>query len=219
MITYRDILGAARIHGLGVVGAFHPDPRDGAPAGTGTILLLGPDGPDLWQIFSGSTEHRDGRPHGLDRWSERVIKDLAIATGGHALFPFQGPPWPPFQVWASRGEGAVQSPVGMQATPSRGLWTSYRGALAFQATIDLPTTLEPSPCAPCAAPCKAACPVDAFATGIYDTEKCADHVRTADGVACRSGCLVRKACPAGAAFELPADQRAFHMAAFLASHP
>ena len=38
----------------------------------------------------------------LDRWSRRLIERLARELGGRALFPFGGPPFLPFQRWASQ---------------------------------------------------------------------------------------------------------------------
>jgi hypothetical protein len=216
--TPKQIAAAVRAAGLGPVGAFHAGPEDGVPAGVATIVLLGPVDAGMWAAFRAGPEAGDGLPHPLDRWSRRVIGGLAGALGAHALFPFGGPPWHPFQRWAALGEGAVPSPVGMQATPARGLWASYRGALGFAARLAL-EALAPragaSPCLGCPAPCLTACPVGAFAGASYDVPRCVAHISGPDGAACRAGCLVRAACPAGAAMRLPAEQRAFHMAAFL----
>jgi hypothetical protein len=187
------------------------------PDGIATLLLLGPADAAMWQAFRAAPESADGLPDPLDRWSRRVVEALAARLGGTALFPFGGPPWHPFQRWAARGEGAVVSPVAMQATPGRGLWASYRGALGFASRLDLPARPIADPCRGCPAPCLAACPVDAFAGGTYDVSGCVSHVLDEAGEACRDGCLVRLSCPAAAALELPRPQRAFHMAAFLAA--
>ena len=151
----------------------------------------------------------------MDRWSARVIGALADRLDATAFFPFGGPPWAPFQRWAAAAEGAVVSPVAMQASPTRGLWASYRGALGFTRAFEVPRP-GASPCLDCPAPCLTACPVDAFAGGSYDTKACVAHV-DGPGVDCRDGCLVRRSCPAGAALDLPVAQRRFHMAAFLAA--
>jgi epoxyqueuosine reductase len=216
-MSYAGIAAAVEATGLAVVGAFHPGPGDGAPEGTGTLLLLGPDGPAMWRAFRVASEAADGRPDPLDRWSRRVIGGLAAPLGATALFPFGGPPHHPFGRWGARGEGSVVSPVAMQASPSRGLWASYRGALGLPAQMALPPRSWSDPCRGCPAPCLSACPVGAFAGGAYDVAACVAHVLGAAGTACRAGCLVRVSCPAGEAMELPAGQRAFHMAAFLAA--
>ena len=215
MTGLDQIRDAARELGLGVVGAFHPGPEDKAPDGIRTLLLLGPDGSDMWQVFSTSPEHLDGAAHAMERWSERVIGDLAQHFSAQAFFPFGGPPWHAFQHWAACGEGAQPSPVGMQASPSRGLWASYRGALGFAERLDIPFAPGASPCLDCPAPCQTACPVDAFSSGAYDVPRCTAHLRTSEGAACLDGCLVRRACPAGQQLNLPTEQRRFHMAAFL----
>lgn len=218
MIGFENIADAARGQGLGIVGAFHPAAGDAAPDGTGTLILLGPDGPDMWTAFSAAPEAKDGLADPLDRWSRRVIDALALELGASALYPFGGPPWQPFHTWAARGEGAVSSPVAMMASAGRGLWVSFRGALAFAQSIPVPQPAT-GPCTPCPAPCKTACPVNAFSTGTYDTAKCVAHVRSDAGAACRTGCLVRQACPAGAGLAMPGAQRSFHMAAFLKAQP
>lgn len=203
-------------HGLAPVGAFHPAEDDGLPEGTGTLVLVGARGVGLWRAFTATPEFADMRPDPLDRWSRRVIEGIAREAGARALFPFDGPPWLPFPRWAVRGEGARPSPVGMQVSPARGLWLSYRGALAFAGRLDLPAIRENHPCSGCPAPCLTTCPAGAFAGGTYDVDRCAAHVASPEGRACREGgCLVRHACPAGRAATPPAAQSAFHMSAFL----
>lgn len=44
-------------------GAFHPTTADAAPAGIGTIILIGNAGPALWQAF---TEQSQSDPNGAD---------------------------------------------------------------------------------------------------------------------------------------------------------
>lgn len=217
-MSMARITAAVEATGLSTVGAFHPEPADGAPAGVGTLVLLGPSGGAMWAAFRASPEAGDGRPHPLDRWSRRVIDGLAARLGAVALYPFGGPPCHPFQCWAARGEGAAPSPVAMQASPARGLWASYRGALGFTERLPLFSSPGPSPCLACPAPCLTACPVGAFAGGAYDVAACVAHVTSPAGAACRGGCLVRAACPAGSGLGLPTAQRAFHMAAFLAAN-
>ena len=105
--TLAAVAAPVRAEGLAVLGAFHPGPDDGAPAGCGTLVLLGPDGPGFWRIFQASAEFGDGRADPLDRWSERVIGGLAAALGGQALLPFGGPPWLPFTGVGAAEPGGV----------------------------------------------------------------------------------------------------------------
>jgi hypothetical protein len=141
---------------------------------------------------------------------------VARKAGAQALFPFGGPPWLAFQRWAARGEGAHPSPVGMQVSARRGLWVSYRGALGFPGRIRIEVPEATDPCTGCPAPCKTACPVDAFGAGVYDVGRCVAHIRTPAGADCLArGCLVRRACPAGPGAAPPEAQCGFHMHAFL----
>lgn len=217
-MTFTDIKSRVAITGLSVVGAFHPTDADGTPEGISTLLLLGATGPEMWNTFQRSPEAVDGGAHPMDRWSQRVTEALSGELGATALFPFSGPPWQPFQNWAAKGEGAVTSPVAMQATSARGLWTSYRAALGFVETFELPAPDLSAPCTGCDAPCLTACPVGAFANGSYDVPKCVRHLKSGAGEACLQGCLVRSACPYSQAINLPLAQRSFHIQAFLGSN-
>lgn len=209
------IARAAKGHGLAIVGAFHPQAEDLPPDGCATLVLLGPGGPEMWHAFTASPEAGDDAPHPMDRWSSRVIRAMAEDFDAEALFPFGGPPYQPFQRWATRGEDARVSPVAMQVTSTRGLWTSYRGALALHERLELPPGSSSDPCLDCAAPCLTACPVNAFDDGAYDVPTCTSHVQSPAGTGCGEGCLVRRSCPAGAALGLPVAQRVFHLQAFL----
>jgi hypothetical protein len=107
----------------------------------------------------------------------------------------------------------------MTIQAERGLWTAYRGALAFVHRLDLPDPDDGErPCEGCAAPCLTACPVGAFSDDGYDVAACVAHLAAPEGAPCRDGgCLARRACPVGAAYRHEPAQAAFHMTAFLAA--
>jgi hypothetical protein len=179
--------------------------------------MVGNAGGELWRVFPHSPEARDGRPDGLDRWSRRVLAQLADRVGGRAIFPFDGPPYVPFQRWAQRAEPVHPSPVGMLIHPDYGLWHAYRGALALPGRLDLPAPdARPRPCDTCAdRPCLTTCPVNAFRADGYDVAACAGHLNAAEGADCMTGgCLARRACPVGTAYRYAAEQASWHMAAF-----
>lgn len=212
---------ALAAHGLAVTGAFHPEPGDGAPEGTGTLCLIGAAGGAMWEAFAASPELHDGAPHPLDRWSRRVIEGVAADLGAQAVFPFGGPPYAPFLGWGKKAEAARPSPVGMLVSAGRGLWISWRGAIGLPDACAVPSLMADDPCIGCPAPCLTACPVGAMGAGKpYDVAACTRHVRSPQGAACHDGgCKVRHACPAGRRATPAAAQCAFHMAAFLAAHP
>jgi epoxyqueuosine reductase len=211
---------SAAMAGLRIRGALHPTKDDDAPPGTGTLVLLGPDEPRFWPLFSVSEEYLDGARDPLDRWSKRVIGALATEWNGAALFPSDGPPYAPFLSWALRSGQAWSSPVGMLVHDAAGLFISYRGAVALPDRLDLADTAA-LPCTPCARPCETACPVGALAPGQdYDVARCKTHMQSSEGEACRSGgCLVRRACPVAVDFMRRPEQSAFHMRAFLGNGP
>lgn len=182
------------------------------PDGGDTITLIGPDEPRFWGIFTASPEYRDGAPDPLDRWSRRVLTDIADEMEAEPLFPFGGPPYAPFFTWAVQSGRFWASPIGFLVHDAAGLFVSFRGALRRKGQTE-PTAAE-KPCTTCAQPCATACPVSAFDDG-YDVAACKAHVMSAAGADCRTGgCLARRACPVGEGLRLPA-QAAFHMEAFL----
>ncbi len=215
-MSLAAIAERAAADGLAVTGAFHPGPGDGAPEGTGTLVLFGYGGPALWARFAASPERADGAPHPLDRWSARVVGALAAAFGGKALFPFGGPPYQPFIRWTYAAEPLSQSRLGMAIHPERGLWSGWRGAVALPDRLDLPPVSRSAhPCDGCAAPCRAACPVGAFTDAGYDAAACRAHLNRPEGETCRRrGCLARRACPVGMDFAQSDEQAAFHLEAF-----
>ena len=219
MNLWRRITSASQSHGLMISGAFHTAPDD-APAlpPTGTVVMLSPDEGAFWSDIQSQPEFTDGAPDPMDRWSARVIGAMADDLGARAAFPFSGPPYLPFFTWATRTGRAWVSPAVFLVHDRLGLYASYRGALVFDALLDIPAPeMATAPCDTCAAPCLSACPVNAVAGGTYDVDACHNHLATSAGQAClKGGCLVRQSCPVGENCGRVRSQSAFHMAAF---HP
>lgn len=221
-IELTTLGGRVAIHGLHLRGAFHPGSADGVPVlptgqVPGTLVLVGNIGSGLWTVFTQSAEAKDGAPHPLNRWTQRVLDRIAAEVDAVPLFPFGGPPYLPFQRWAMRAEPVAPSPLGILIHPEYGLWHAYRGALAFAERLALPPRAElPRPCDSCPdRPCLSACPVNAFTARGYDVPACIGHIDGPAGSECMSGgCLARRACPVGAGFAYHTAQAAFHMQAF-----
>jgi len=218
------ITNALERHGLLLRGGFHPEVREIVLSGgesAGTVLLVGNAGPGMWGQFSAN------RPTGadpLDRWSGDVLATVAGSFGAEAVLPSDGPPYRPFQQWAMRAEPVFPSPIGILIHPVYGLWHGYRGALLFEAVLELPASVDPGadcrhPCDDCLdQPCLTTCPVSAFSDSGYDVAACRSHLRSPEGSVCLEGsCLARRACPVGRNYVYEAPQLAFHMAAFSGS--
>ncbi|MFC6654152.1 hypothetical protein ACFQEX_00670 [Roseibium salinum] len=80
-------------------------PRLSGGKAPGALFLIGSTGPSLWPHLTRSPEFRDGAPDPLDRYTKRILSASAIDYGFEALFPFEGPPYHPFQQWALRCGG------------------------------------------------------------------------------------------------------------------
>ncbi|MBC8158250.1 MAG: hypothetical protein H8E94_02850 [Alphaproteobacteria bacterium] len=205
-------------HGLIVRGGFHLEPSDGVPGDPATLVVIGNAGPDMWRVFQ--AERGDG-PDPLDAWTRGVITNVAEMVGASALFPFDGPPYWPFQKWAMRSEAVFESPIGPLVHPVYGLWHGYRGALAFAEKIELPPPIAAvSPCEACAdKPCLSSCSVGALSQGGYDVPACVSHIGSDAGSDClQMACVARRACPVGREFHQEPAQAGFHMRHFLASN-
>ena len=192
--------------GLCLLGGLHE--------GDATLFLIGPDGSAFWEIFRRCPEYLSGKPDPVDRYSSRVLTKIATATGAEAVFPFGGPPYAPFFRWALESGRCFQSPVQLLVHADSGLFVSFRGALKFRGTLELPPALA-SPCSSCdAKPCLSACPSGALIKDNYDVAACHKYLDSEGGAECMArGCAVRRACPVGQG-RRPEAQSAFHMKSF-----
>ncbi|SPH16536.1 hypothetical protein DEA8626_00045 [Defluviimonas aquaemixtae] len=215
MTTLSDLEQLAGPHKLAVFGAFHPDPEDGLGE-TGTLVMFGPEEPGFWHHVTQQPEWRDGAPDPMDRWSARVIGQIASGAGGAPLFPFGGPPYHPFYRWALKTGRAWTSPVTLLVHDAAGLMLSYRGAIAVRTRLALPDPPAASPCDSCAdRPCLVACPVGALDGAGYDLATCHAFLDTKAGADCLSfGCAVRRACPVSQAYGRLTQQSSYHMGLF-----
>lgn len=200
--------------GLIILGELQVTDNDPVPKEAQSILLLGPDEPNFWKIFKESKEFNDLDADPLDRWSKRVIDNIAVQNDCTALYPFGAEPYKPFFSWALRSGTVWSSPVHLAVHKDRGLFVSFRGALAINQTKKINQSFE-NPCTKCPAPCLSACPVDAFTEAGYDVVKCKEHISGLDISNCKSlGCNTRRACPVGANLR-NFEQSSFHMENFL----
>lgn len=192
-------------HGLMVAGELSE--------GAERIVLIAPDEPGFWSVLTASAEWADGAPDPIDRWSKRVLGALAEELGGTAIFPSDGPPYPPFYTWALATGRVFASPVSLLVHDQAGLFISFRGALRLNGPAAKGGGT--SPCATCAdQPCRSACPAGALTAAGYDVPKCHAFLNTKPGADClNGGCLVRRSCPVGKSRRLP-EQSAYHMRQF-----
>ena len=206
-----QIQDMAAPHHLAVLGGFTCEDDPVLPAGTRSLLLLGPAEPGYWAHVTAQPEW--GAPDPIDRWSRRVIGRMACDLGAKAVFPFGGPPYHPFYQWALRTGRVWDSPVRLLVQAEQGLMVSFRGALALKEVVEVPRAVRP--CDSCAQPCVTACPAGALGAQGYDVPACHAFLDGADGAECmNSGCAVRRACPLSLAYARLPKHSAYHMGQF-----
>ncbi len=222
----ETIARAVSEHGLVVLGSFDvPDDESvtwqALSLSDGTLprsmVLVGAAGSTMWQSFTGSAEYRDGLADPLDRWSRRIGDAVASRLDVEALYLFGVYPPHPFLRWARLAQESEPSMIGMFIHRQFGLWHAYRFALALRTRLGRQQS-EPVAdlCTRCISqPCLSACPVDAFAHGVFDVKRCAGYVTTANACECvDGGCLSRRACPIGTQYRYVPEHASFHMEAF-----
>lgn len=200
---------------LEILGGFHPEAQDGLPEGTRTLLLVGPQEPGFWAHVTAQPEWQDGRADPMDRWSQRVVTDIANQFKSTALFPFGGPPYHPFYRWALKTGRIWESPVKLLVHESQGLMVSFRAAIALPDRLPLPQPAA-RPCDTCSAkPCLTACPPAALTAGGYDVPACHAFLDSQAGAPClATGCATRRACPVSQGYARVTEQSAYHMRRF-----
>lgn len=220
-MDYSQILNIAGQYQLEIYGGFHPKEDDKVPAGTKTLIMLGPKEPGFWQFITSQDEFRNNLQNPMDQWSKRVINLIGENTGGKPYYPFGGPPYHPFLTWALKTGRSWQSPVQFLVHDTAGLLVSYRGALAYKDHITLPKTPNHSPCVTCSdKPCISACPVDVLTPNHYDANGCRTYVSSEEGYDCLTlGCNVRRICPVSQRYQRNPKQSEFHQIAFLNNAP
>lgn len=209
----QTIVEAVAPNGFIVRGGFHPTAGDGVPEDAASLVMIGNAGPAMWRAFARDVPQPTGADP-LDAWTRAVLGPLAERLGARALFPFDGPPYWPFQRWAMRADSVFPSPIGPLIHPVYGLWHAYRAAFLFADRLTLPARAEgASPCETCAAkPCLATCPVDALTPGAYDVPACVAHLDGPTGADClEEGCRARRACPVGGDWLYAPAQARLHM--------
>ncbi|MEM7042830.1 MAG: ferredoxin [Pseudomonadota bacterium] len=215
----------ARLEGKGLtwLGAFIPEPderplpdRASQPQ---TIAIIGNVGSRVWPVFDAARESRPDLT--LDRWTEEVVGDIASEAGVEAVYPFKGPPYHPFILWAKRSGSLFRSPIGLSIHPRYGLWIAFRAALLIDyplgdGTLEIEPVQGRRPCDDCAdKPCLTTCPVGAFSEAGYDFEACLDQVASPVNTCREGGCLARIACPVGREYRYQPAHAAFHMGELL----
>lgn len=150
------LVDALAAHGLSLRGSWAVTPADpllslpALPNGRAAsrVWMVGVIGSAFWPHFKASSFYSDGLSDPLDRWSRAIGEELAAHFGGVALYPFDGPPYHPFQQWADRAEPTQASAMLLRIHPEHGLWHAYRFVLALPALQAEPAVHSAAPDTP-----------------------------------------------------------------------
>ena len=141
--------------GFLLLGGFVPEEKDSVPPladgnASKDLLLIGSTGPSLGPALRRSPEYTDNQADPLDRYTRRVLGKIASGSGFAVLFPFDGPPYHPFQRWAMRCGGFSQSPLGVLAHTEFGPWSGFRAVFLSPVPLrGLSRSGETGPCETC----------------------------------------------------------------------
>jgi hypothetical protein len=183
-----------------------------------SLLLIGSTGPSIWPKLRTSPEASDGTADPLDRYTRRVLTEIGTSEDFGVVFPFDGPPYHPFQQWAKRCGGFSQSPMGVLAHRDFGPWTGFRAAFLSEVPLEIADGAgSPGPCESCTdKPCISACPAKALSAAAgYDVPRCRNYLKANPNADCWSGCMARRACPYGAEHHQDPANARFHMESFI----
>ena len=186
------------------------------PPSAKTLIMIGNTGSALW-ASAGEYLRHSARRHPLDDWTRSHLDGLADNVSANVIYPFDGPPFAPFQRWAMRCDAVAPSPIGPLIHPDYGLWHAYRAAFVFDTQIVLPEKEDAaSPCDTCLdKPCINTCPVGALGLRRYDVPVCSAHLATPGNRCMERSCLARMACPVGREYIYNIEMGRFHMRKFL----
>lgn len=222
-MNYYSLQQDCECLGLSCRGGFHVQNDDNGqleqlPQSAKTLIMIGNIGSALWATAGEYIRHST-RQHPLDHWTRSHLDGLADRVSAQVIYPFDGPPFAPFQRWAMRCESVAPSPIGPLIHPDYGLWHAYRAAFVFDTEIELPEKEDTaSPCDACLdKPCTNRCPVAALGPQGYNVPACSAHLATPDNRCMEHSCLARLACPIGREYVYSIEMGQFHMEKFLAS--
>lgn len=217
-----------KVHGLICLGGLEISAHECALGSEGKIgrygLLVGNAGSDMWQVFSKSPEFQDNAPNPMNRWTKRILDEIADLLGASVVYPFDEPYWP-FQRLAQKAAGVKPSPLGILIHTKFGLWHAFRGLIVFEEVQEYEIQISAlgtnaaslnHPCDHCAEkPCLNACPVGAFTGERLDVQSCFTHLDSNSDPDCMQlGCQARCACPIAKEHQYDDAQMNFHMKSY-----
>ena len=128
------------------------------------------------------------------------MQEIVARYDLNVIFPFEVPPYYPFQRWVLKSDTFSQSLLGVLIHKVYGPWLAFRGAFLSTEVIRFSQDSGDSElCKSCVdKPCLSVCSVNAISIDNgYDADACRSHLGDDKEVECHTGCKARCVCPYG----------------------
>lgn len=174
------------------------------------VIVVANAGRGLWDALVADLRahpaHLADEPHPLDAFVRRAVTGAPVpgphrwvTTGADETTHLD------FRTLAVLAGLGTPSRIGLVIHPTLGTWMGLRAACFV--TFDVPEAPSlPAACDGCPAPCVAACPAGALASGAMDIQRCSAFHGESD--LCAATCHARVACPVGVPY--PPEQLGYH---------
>ncbi len=179
-----------------------------------SLVLIGHAGTDFWESFSRVKPQTE---HPVDDFSIELTQAFIANYLDKPSFEWLYPSSQyviPLQRLARLANWSHQSPLGLDISPTYGLWFAHRAC--FLTNADLEPCVEEAKASPCDScttkDCMQACPAGAVSKADFSIKSCIGH-RVKDNSGCANTCLSRRACPYFSEHQYSEEQMNYHYTA------
>lgn len=175
------------------------------------LVLIGHAGTDFWKSFSKANIQTTNPVDDFSiETTQGFIANYLNDTSYEWLYP-SSDYIIPLQRLARLANWSQQSPLGLDISPTYGLWFAHRAC--FLTNADLEAYIEEAKASPCDScktkDCMQVCPASAVSEAKFSIETCVGH-RVQNNSSCANTCLSRRACPYFPEHQYSEEQMNYH---------